>query len=167
MSLVLIPFVVLGVHADNGSEYINHWLARLLDKINAQLTKSRSRHSNDNALVETKNGSVVRKHLGHAYIPKHHAKAINAWCLRWLMPYLNFHRPSGFAKEVVVGKHGKIKKKYLKENYLTPYEKLKSLPDGEQYLKPGLTFAKLDIVVPRYWTPPIDTMHYGNYEKDN
>mgnify|MGYP000406838644 CR=1 FL=1 len=144
MALVLIPFKVLGIHADNGSEYINHWVARLLGKINADLTKSRPRRSNDNALVETKNGAVVRKHLGYAHIPQHHAQDINAWCLRWLMPYLNFHRPCGFSKEVVVGKYGKIKKRYPPENYLTPYQKLKSLPNGEQHLVRGITFARLD-----------------------
>ncbi len=144
MALVLIPFKVLGIHADNGSEYINHWIARLCEKIRAELTKSRPRHSNDNALVETKNGSVIRKHLGHNYIPRHHARDINAWCLRWLMPYLNFHRPCGFAKEVRVNKYGKVKKKYPKENYFTPYQKLKSLPNGEQYLTRGITFAQLD-----------------------
>jgi hypothetical protein len=144
MALVLIPFAVLGIHADNGSEYINHWVARLCEKIRAELTKTRPRHSNDNALVETKNGSVVRKHLGYGHIPKHHAQDINAWCLRWFTPYLNFHRPCGFPEEVVVNKHGKIKKKYPKENYLTPYEKLKSLPNGKQYLKTGITFEGLD-----------------------
>jgi transposase InsO family protein len=144
MALVLIPFKVLGIHADNGSEYINHWVARLCEKIRAELTKTRPRHSNDNALVETKNGSVIRKHLGYNYIPKHHAEDINAWCLRWLMPYLNFHRPCGFAKEVMVGKHGKVKKKYPKENYLTPYQKLKSLLNSQEYLTRGHTFAKLD-----------------------
>tara|TARA_Y100000310_G_C20596358_1_gene770713 strand:- start:18 stop:1247 length:1230 start_codon:yes stop_codon:yes gene_type:complete len=144
MALVLMPFTIQGIHADNGSEYINHWVARLCEKIRAELTKNRPRHANDNALVETKNGSVVRKYLGHSHIPKHHARDINAWCLRWLMPYLNFHRPCGFAKEVVVNKHGKIKKKYPKENYLTPYQKLKSLPNGEEYLTRGITFAQLD-----------------------
>lgn len=144
MALVLIPFKVLGIHADNGSEYINHWVARLLNKINADLTKTRPRHSNDNALVETKNGSVIRKHLGYSHIPQRHAQNINAWCLRWLNPYLNFHRPCGFAKEVVVGKYGKIKKKYPRENYQTPYQKLKSLPNGEQHLIRGITFARLD-----------------------
>lgn len=144
MALVLIPFVVLGIHADNGSEYINHWVARLCEKIRAELTKTRPRHSNDNALVETKNGSVVRKYLGYSYIPAHHAQAINAWCLRWLMPYLNFHRPSGYPREEVVNKYGKTKKKYPKENYLTPYQKLKSLLAAEEYLKPGITFEKLD-----------------------
>lgn len=144
MALVLIPFVVLGIHADNGSEYINHWVARLCEKIRAELTKTRPRHSNDNALVETKNGSVVRKHLGYSHIPAHHAQAINAWCVRWFMPYLNFHRPSGFPKEVIVNKYGKTKKKYPTENYLTPYQKLKSLPAAELFLRPGITFERLD-----------------------
>ena len=144
MALVFIPFTIQGVHADNGSEYINQWVARLLNKINAELTKTRPYHSNDNALVETKNGSVVRKHLGHNHIPQHHAQDINAWCIRYLMPYLNFHRPCGFPQEVVVGRYGKKKKKYPKENYLTPYKKLKSLPNAEQYLTRGLTFAHLD-----------------------
>lgn len=143
-ALALIPFRVVNFHAYNGSEYINQWVARLLTKINATLTKSRPRHSNDNALAETKNGSVVRKHLGYSHIPQHHAHVINAWCLRWLTPYLNFHRPCGFAKEVVTNKHGKTRKKYPAENYLTPYGKLKSLPNGEQCLKAGITFAQLD-----------------------
>ena len=60
------PFVILGFHADNGSEYINKEVARLLEKLRIELTKSRARHSNDNALVECKNGHVVRKLLGHA-----------------------------------------------------------------------------------------------------
>jgi transposase InsO family protein len=62
------PFVILGFHADNGSEYINRRVARLLDKLRIELTKSRARQSNDNALVESKNGSIVRKHLGYAHI---------------------------------------------------------------------------------------------------
>ena len=64
-----VPFVVLGFHADDGLEYINHRVARLLEKLRIEFTKSRARHSNDNALVECKNGHVVRKLLGHAHIP--------------------------------------------------------------------------------------------------
>ena len=58
------PFVILGFHSDNGSEYINARVAALLAKLHAEFTKSRSRRTNDNALAESKNGSVVRKHLG-------------------------------------------------------------------------------------------------------
>ncbi|MGE4344844.1 MAG: hypothetical protein AB7F20_11295 [Geoalkalibacter sp.] len=53
----------IGFHADNGSEYINRWVTELLEKLHVELTKSRSRHYNDNALVESKNASVVRKVL--------------------------------------------------------------------------------------------------------
>ena len=63
------PFVILGFHADNGSEYINDQVATLLEKLRIEFIKSRPRHSNDNALAESKNGAVVRKHLGYAHIP--------------------------------------------------------------------------------------------------
>ena len=65
--LEMFPFVILGFHSDNGSEYINKQVARLLEKLRIEFTKSRARHSNDNALVECKNGHVVRKLLGHAH----------------------------------------------------------------------------------------------------
>ena len=55
------PFVLRGFHAGNGSEYINKDVAKLLGKLRIEFTKSRSRQTNDNALVESKNGSVVRK----------------------------------------------------------------------------------------------------------
>ena len=60
------PFVIQGFHSDNGSEYINQRVARLLEKLRIEQTKSRPRQSNDNALIEGKNGAVIRKHLGHA-----------------------------------------------------------------------------------------------------
>ncbi len=50
--LVTLPFVVLGFHADNGSEYINRQVAELLNKLHIrQFTKSRARHSNDKSWV--------------------------------------------------------------------------------------------------------------------
>jgi transposase InsO family protein len=64
------PFVIQGFHADNGSEYINQRVAERLNKLLIEFTKSRSRPTNDNALVESKNGAVVRKHLGYAHIPQ-------------------------------------------------------------------------------------------------
>ena len=61
------PFVVHGFHSDNGSEYINHDVAKLLNKLLIEeQTKSRSRHSNDNAQAESKNGAIVRKPLATA-----------------------------------------------------------------------------------------------------
>jgi transposase InsO family protein len=141
--LASFPFLILGFHTDNGSEYINRHVARLLEKLRIELTKSRSRHSNDNALVESKNGSVVRKHLGYAHIPQRFAAQVNAFTVNVLSPYLNYHRPCLFPEEVVDEK-GKRRKRYPYANLRTPYEKLKSLPEAARYLKPGITFKALD-----------------------
>ena len=137
------PFKILGFHADNGSEYINHQVARLLEKLLIEFTKSRSRHSNDNALAESKNGSVIRKHLGYTHIPQHCASLVNAFCADYLNPYVNFHRPC-FFPETITDKNGKERKRYRYEDMMTPYEKLKSLHKPSQYLKPGVTFKQLD-----------------------
>ncbi len=137
------PFVIQGFHADNGSEYINHQVARMLEKLHVELTKSRARQTNDNALVESKNGSVVRKHLGYAHIPGRFAQKVNDFALNVLTPYLNFHRPCLFPETVTDAK-GKRKKRYPYANLKTPYDKLKSLPIADQYLKPGITFGQLD-----------------------
>jgi transposase InsO family protein len=137
------PFTILGFHADNGSEYINHRVAGLLRKLHIELTKSRARQSNDNALVESKNGSVVRKHLGYAHIPQHFAAQVNAFTVGVLSPYLNYHRPCLFPEEVIDAK-GKRRKRYPYANLMTPYEKLKTLPDAAGHLKPDITFEQLD-----------------------
>ena len=51
--LLAPPLAVLGFHADNGSEYVNHQVAAMLNKLHVpNFTKSRARRSNDNALVE-------------------------------------------------------------------------------------------------------------------
>lgn len=137
------PFKILGFHADNGSEYINHQVAALLEKLLIEFTKSRPRHSNDNALAESKNGAIIRKHLGYAHIPQHCASLVNAFCADHLNPYINFHRPC-FFPETVTDKNGKERKRYRYEDMMTPYEKLKSLPKAKQYLKQGVTFKQLD-----------------------
>ena len=92
------PFVIINFHSDNGSEYINGMVANLLNKLHIEMTKSRSRHSNDNALAESKNGSVVRKYMGYAHIAQKWAPWINEFYRKYLTPYLNFHRPCFFAK---------------------------------------------------------------------
>ena len=135
------PFVVFAFHSDNGSEYINYEVADMLNKLVIQLTKSRSRHSNDNALVESKNASVVRKHMGHTHIPKINAHNINQFYKDYLNLYINYHRPCLFAT-TATDKNGKQRKKY--NICMTPYDKLKSLDNAEQYLKPGITFDDLD-----------------------
>ena len=68
------PFVIRGFHSDNGSEFIHYNVARLLDKLLIEQTKSRAHHSGDNGLVETKNGAIIRKHIGYGYIDAKHAR---------------------------------------------------------------------------------------------
>ena len=91
------PFVIQGIHADNGSEYINHRVAALLNKLRiGAFTKSRPRHRNDNALAESNNASVVRKYLGHGHIPRRFAPLVNEFAQHVLSPFLNSHRPCLF-----------------------------------------------------------------------
>jgi hypothetical protein len=140
------PFPILGFHADNGSEFINRTVAKLLNKLLVEeFTKSRPYHSLDNALVESKNGAIIRKHIGYGHIPAPHAERIDQFYRNYLNPYLNYHRPCGFAT-VVVDRRGKQKRIYPLAGYTTPYDKLKSLPHAEQYLKEGLDFQQLDRV---------------------
>jgi len=140
--LLQFPFITRGFHSDNGSEFVNRTAARLLNKMLIRFTKSRPRHSNDNGLVETKNGSVVRKQLGYAYIPQRCAELINEFNRDFFNPYINFHRPCFFPVSVIDPK-GRIKKTYPYREVKTPCERLKSLPEAERYLRPGVTFEKL------------------------
>ena len=137
------PFKVLGFHSDNGSEFINHQVAKLLEKLLVEFTKSRACRSQDNALVEGKNGAVIRKLIGYGHIPAQHAEALQKFYTAHLNPYLNFHRPCGFAT-VSLDARGKRQRKYLQRDYATPYQKLKSLPQATQYLKEGIKLAQLD-----------------------
>jgi hypothetical protein len=114
-----------------------------------KLTKGRPRHTNDNTLIETKNGWVVRKWLGYSHISKEHASRINDFYFECFNEYLNFHRPCAFPTEVMDHK-GKIKKKYYYQDYQTPYEKLKSIADVQKYLKDGITLKMLDKIARRY-----------------
>lgn len=138
------PFAILGFHADNGSEYINRKVAKMLDKLAAEFTKSRPRHSNDNGLAETKNGAIIRKHLGYSHIPQRFAAEVNTWCADYLNPYVNFHRPCLFAEDMTDRK-GRTRKRYPLKLVQTPFEKLASLPDAEKFLRPGVTLNALRV----------------------
>lgn len=143
LSLIIeqYPFTILEFHADNGSEYINKTVVRLLNKLLIKLTKSRARQTNDNALVENKNGSIIRKHMGYFYINQKYAPDINDFYTKYFNPYLNFHRPCGFATTITNLK-GKQRKVY--KTYLTPYEALKKIPNARKYLKSKVTFKRLN-----------------------
>jgi len=141
--LAAFPFKIKGFHADNGGEYINYTVAELLGKLHIEFTKSRPRRSNDNGLVESKNGSVIRKLYGYTHIPQQYAVCFTELNGHQVYRYVNFHRPCYFPTTVTDDK-GKQRKKYRYDDMMTPYEKFRSLARPSQYLKPGVTFKKLD-----------------------
>ncbi len=135
------PFKIINFHSDNGSEYINKHVSEMLQREFIKQTKSRSRKTNDQALVEGKNGSVIRRHIGRNHIPKIYANPIDLFYQKYFNIYLNYHRSCGFATDYI-DKKGKIKKKY--DTYFIPYEKLKSIKHSEKYLRNNITFEELD-----------------------
>lgn len=148
--LIKCPFIVLGFHSDNGSEYINQKVADLLTKLVIEFTKSRSRRSTDNALVEGKN-NIIRKLMGYGHIEQKQAEHVNTFYFEHVHDYLNYHRPCAFPTKVEdPKKNGKYKTIYLPKDYMTPYEKLKSLTRAEGYLKPGVTFKQLDTIAMKH-----------------
>ena len=141
--LAQFPFVVRGLHSDNGSEFINYTVAKLLDKLVVEQTKSRAGRSGDNGLVEAKNGAVIRKHLGYGHIGVQHAEAMSAFHREHLNPYLNFHRPCAVPL-IVIARNGKRRRVYKK--WATPFELLKQVSNCESYLRPGVTMSELAIL---------------------
>lgn len=135
------PFRIRGFHSDNGSEFINHTVDKLLNKLLVEQTKSRPNRSNDNGLVEAKNGAVIRKHMGYTHIAAEHAAAVQQFYSDHLNNYVNFHRPSGQA-EILIDKKGKQRRVYRK--FQTPWEVFRQLPGASKYLKSGQTLNALD-----------------------
>ena len=138
------PFVIRGFHSDSGSEFVNHEVAQLLDKLRVEFTRSRPRHTNDNALVECKNGAVIRKVMGYSHIPQKHAAIINHFYSETLNPYLNFHRPCFFAVDKIDAK-GKVRKTYPHDQIMTPWERLQAIPDYKKFLSPGTSPITLEL----------------------
>ena len=139
------PFHIRGFHSDNGSEFINESVSALLKRLLIEQTKSRSRKSNDNGLVESKNGAVIRKHMGYGYIAAAHAQDIHRFYQHHFNPYLNFHRPCG-QPERIVDERGK--ETYVYQRYATPWETLRALscaaPEQPAYLRPECSLQSLD-----------------------
>jgi len=135
------PFVIRGFHSDNGSEFINYTVARLLEKLLIEQTKSRAHRTGDNGLVESKNGAIIRKHMGFGHIAAQHAEAVDQFHRRHLNPYINFHRPCAVA-EIVEQPNGKRKSVYRK--WATPFEIFSQSPQCESRLRPDVRMADLE-----------------------
>lgn len=141
------PFVIFNFHSDRGGENINYQVAYLLHKLLIRQTKSRSNHCNDNALVETKNGSIIRKNLGWQHINQGLADKVSDYFRDFFNPYLNYHRPCGFPT-IITDHKGKQRKVY--KDYRVPYEALKGITGAHKLLKPGITFDSLDKIAYQY-----------------
>jgi len=133
------PFVIRGFHSDNGSEFINYNVAGLLEKLLIEQTRSRAYHSGDNGLVESKNGAIIRKHIGYGYIEAQQAAAVDQFYRQHLNPYVNFHRPCAVPK-VITAANGKRRRIYVR--WATPFELLRESPPGA--LRPGINMAELE-----------------------
>jgi transposase InsO family protein len=141
------PFMIFNFHSDRGGENINYQVASFLHRLLIKQTKSRSYHSNDNALVETKNGAVIRKNMGWQHINHNLVDKVNDYYRNFFNPYLNFHRPCGFPT-ITIDDKGRKKRMY--HNYLTPYDALKRIVGGHKFLKGNISFEKLDKIAYQY-----------------
>ncbi len=135
------PFKIRGFHSDNGSEFINYNVARLLEKLLIEQTRSRPHRSGDNGLVESKNGAIIRKHIGYGYIGAQHAEAVDRFHREQLNPYINFHRPCA-VPTVLTAANGKRRRIY--QRWATPFELFRELPRCDSFLQPGVTMAELE-----------------------
>jgi transposase InsO family protein len=135
------PFLILGFHSDNGSEFINYVVKELLEKLLIEQTKSRAYRSGDNGLVESKNGAIIRKHIGFGHIGAHHAETVDRFHREHLNPYVNFHRPCAIP-EIVEHANGKRRRVY--RDWATPFEIFSRTPQCESYLRTGVNMAELE-----------------------
>ena len=120
-----LPFEVLGIDSDNGSEFINHHLSNYCQENEITFTRSRPYRKNDNCYVEQKNWSVVRKVVGYYRHDTDQERIIINKIYKVLRPYTNYFQPS--MKLVEKTREGaKVTKTYDKAK--TPYRRL--LDDG-------------------------------------
>jgi len=145
--LLQFPFAIFNFHSDRGSEFINKTVAKILNKLLIEQTKSRSRHCNDNALIESKNGSVVRKNFGYFYLNQDICEKLNQFDKEFFNTYLNYHRPCLYVTEIIINHNGRERKVYGQAT--TPYEKLKEVcsltkNQDKEILRDGVSFDNLD-----------------------
>ncbi len=91
--------------------------------------------------MESKNGAIIRKHIGYGHIDAQHAEAMDQFHREHLNPYVNFHRPCAVPK-VLTEANGKRRRVY--ERWATPFELFRELPGCENYLRPPVTLVELD-----------------------
>jgi hypothetical protein len=137
------PFRVLGFHADNETEFLDETVARLLNRLLAEYPRSRPNEASANTMAAGDNGAIAWKHMGNGLSVIEPAHRIQRFYTEHLNPYLNYHRPCGFGR-ICTNEHGRRCRRYGPEDYLTPYEKLRSLPQADGHLKGGMRWELLE-----------------------
>lgn len=131
-----LPFLLLGLDSDNGSEFINDTLLRYCQAEHITFTRSRPYQKNDQAHVEQKNWSVVRHTVGYDRLENSDELALLHAIYADLRLYINFFQPvlKLIAKERL---DGKTIKKY--DQAKTPYRRVLALDSLSVEVKARLT----------------------------
>jgi hypothetical protein len=117
----MLPFPMLGLDTDNGSEFINHALVDYCKAEQITFTRARPYKKNDQAHVEEKNGSIVRRLIGYDRYEGEQAYNALSALYKVTRQYVNFFQPS--MKLLSKERDGaKVKKKY--DAAKTPYQRL-------------------------------------------
>ena len=139
----LLPFELLAVHSDNGSEFINAHLLSYCRQHQIDFTRSRAYRKNDNNFTEQKNFDVVRKHVGYARYDTPEAVELLNELYDRLRLMVNFVRPC--AKLIEKTRHGaRVRRRYDRPQ--TPYQRVLACADLSEATKQRLReqFAAID-----------------------
>ena len=139
----LLPFELLGVHSDNGGEFINAHLVRYCQQQQIDFTRGRAYRKNDNNFTEQKNFDVVRKHVGYVRYDTPEAVALLNELYDRLRLMVNFVRPC--AKLIEKTRHGaQVRRRYDRPQ--TPYQRVLACAEVPEAAKQRLRqqFAALD-----------------------
>lgn len=116
-----LPFPLLGIDSDNGSEFINTHLLRYCRDEQLTFTRSRPYRKNDNCFVEQKNYSIVRRSVGYQRLDTSDEQKVLQDLYHYVRLYVNYFQPSmRLASKERCG--AKVRKKYSRAE--TPYRKL-------------------------------------------
>jgi hypothetical protein len=155
----LLPFALLGIDSDNGSEFINDLLFCYCLDESITFTRSRPYQKNDQAHVEQKNWSVVRHTVGYDRLESDEEFALLTSIYSDLRLYINFFQP---VQKLVFKGH--VNNKFVKryDQACTPYQRIMSSADipleakarfTNLYVKlnPVTLRASIDLKVAKLW----------------
>ncbi len=139
----LLPVTILGFDSDNGSEFINHGLIDFCKEHQITFTRSRAYKKNDQAHVEERNGSVVRKTIGYDRYEGYIARDALQMLYQTMRLYVNFFQPTmKLISKQRVG--AKVSRQY--DSAQTPYRRMLNAPHVSDKAKSALReiYSRLD-----------------------